>query len=196
MLEIEYIDGIEPWCKKIIEKNSKMRKEALGKLGGHLRKEIRKGIKSKAPGGRPYKKTMPAKRRRALDQAFGGEGKNRYPILGRLHKAVGFQVDDYAENLKVGMLSQTATKLMQVHEFGKKRRVTPFIRRKFFQAGVGLSEKQKFLNIPKRPTFEPLKRILEPEIPGYVQKSISNFLEYGIKSPPPKKRTKKYQVFQ
>lgn len=194
-IDIDITDSVEPWCREVIRCKTKMRKEALGKLGGHLRKEIKKGMKSKSPGGSPYKKTMKAKDRRKLEQAFGAQPKRSYPILGRLYRAVGFEMNTHAEILKVGMLSKSAKSMMFIHEKGTKRRVTPFIRRKYFQAGLGISPKKQFINIPQRATFEPLKKKLVPTIPGYVQDSIADFLENGIKKPPPRRRKRKYKVY-
>ena len=83
-LKITYDDMSTPFLQQLAANNPKWIASALKSAAWQTQKTIKSGIKSGAPGGQEYAPMMPAKMRRALEEVLGGDGKTRYPPMGRL----------------------------------------------------------------------------------------------------------------
>jgi hypothetical protein len=181
MYTIEIYDEATPWLKWAMDEFPGFRRKALKSAGWMMQKKIKAGIKSRMPGGRAYAAFMPAKRRRELEIAFGGKGKHRYAPLGKLARAIGYQYREDAGEVVVGWLSRSAVQLGTLHEKGGTTKVTGKVRRGYL-ASIGISKTKKEIDIPARPTIGPMKRVLVPEIPGYVEDKIWGYLIKGSRS--------------
>ena len=190
-------DEISPWIKLVAENNPSWCRSALKSTGWMVQKEVKAGIRSKSPGGKPYVKGMPPKTRRLLDAGQGRRTFRTYRPLGKLLQAVGYDKSgvkqDGSGSIKVGWLSASAVKLGTIQEEGKSLAVTTKMRRYFWALGVKLKQSTKEIKIPARPTFEPMQQKLEPVIPKYFEQKIYEYWEGNdFRSSPASKRT--YQV--
>ena len=161
------------------EKNPSWCRSALKSTGWMIQKEIKAGIRSRAPGGKPYVKGMPAGRRRLLDAGQGRKTFRTYRPMGKLLQAVGYDKSgvgqDGSGSVKIGWLSASAVQIGTIQETGKTIPVTTKMRRYFWAMGVKLQKSTKEIKIPARPTYEPMRAKLEPVIPTYFERKIYEY---------------------
>lgn len=192
-VRISFEDGASPWLEWAAKEIPKFAASALKSTGWMMQKKIKEGIKSKAPGGVPYAPTMKAKRRKALDKAFGREPRRSYPILGKLRKAIGYQFDKRHLEVTVGWLSISAVQLGKRLEDGFQTPVTRRMRLAFATAGLGMPRKGS-LTIPARPTIGPMYDALQGKIYPYMEDRIWSYLQGNGTRSRPKNPKKKYVV--
>lgn len=194
MYSVTVEDEATPWLLWAMNEFPDLQRKAMKSLGWHMQREIKKGIRSRAPGGRAYAPFLPAKKRRELDKAFGRQGQRSYRPLGGLVKAVGYHYSKQTGGVVVGWLSASAAKFGEIHEKGKKVRVTKKTRLAFLSAKLGMKPSTTEIDIPARPTIGPMRDVLLPKAPKYVEDKIFGYLTKGV----PKKvfkSGKKYKVW-
>lgn len=183
------IDSATPFLRGMADTKPEWVRKALKSLGWFMQKEIKQGIRSGAPGGRKYAEGMSRARRAEIDDQKNGPQK-RYPVLGKLVNAVGYQYKSQSFSVEVGWLSNSAVRIGSWQEKGVQEQVTPKMRRLFFSAGVGLMN--SIIKIPARPTFDPMFSYLEPKITPYLEEKIASYVN-GF-SPPASTNRRKYRV--
>jgi hypothetical protein len=179
-LEIDVDDQMTPYLRGIATNNPTWMRKATKSLGWWMQSEIKKGIRSGAPAGAAYEKTVPSLRRLL-------EKKKRFPLLGKLVNAVGYQYNN--GNLLVGWLSRNAVFLGSIQEKGKRINVTDRMRRWFFAKGSGVGD--GIVDIPARPTFGPMFKFLEPKAVPYME---AKMIEYWQNPPQQSSARRRYKV--
>ena len=170
------------------------KRRAMKSLGFMMQKEIKAGIKSGAPGGKKYKKLMPDNYRTVLDIGVRGIGQEQqHDFMGNIAKAVGYQYKD--DILNVGWLSPSAVRFGSIQELGDIKIVTQKMRDYFFMVGVPLSPSTTVLHIPARPTYEPMKKVLEPKMSPYLEQKILEYMSGNMETTKESKRRRKYVVY-
>ena len=192
-VRISFEDGASPWLEWAAKEIPAFAASALKSTGWMMQKKIKEGIKSKAPGGVPYAPTMKAKRRKALDRAFGREAKSSYPVLGKLRKAIGYQFDKRHLEVTVGWLSLSAVQLGKRLEEGFQTPTSYGMRLAFAAAGLGMPRKGSFTT-PARPTIGPMYDALQSKIYPYMEDQIWGYLQGNGTRSRPKNPKKKYVV--
>jgi hypothetical protein len=171
-LRIEVTDEASSWLKWAREEFPGLTARALKSVGWMMQKRVKEGIRSGAPGGRTYAAFMNRGRRRKL-----GKTVSRIPF-GKLVRAVGYQYRAEERAVYVGWLSASSAALGYKLQAGFTGRVTPKMRRLFFYRGLGMA-KNATIDIPARPTIDPMFRELEPEIPKYIENKLWEYLQSG-----------------
>lgn len=189
---IVVIDNVSGWLRSTIDNAPNWKRKALKSTGWFMQKQIKAGIRSGAPGGQQYAKTMPNNVRRDIERAFGHETKSRYPVLGKQAQAVGYQYNTN-DSVETGWLSASAAMIGSVAESGGTRTVTEKMKTVFATAGHPIGKKSVIV-IPERPTFGPMYRVLNPQIQPYMEKKIFDYVEKG--DPGASNSTRKYVVFK
>lgn len=192
-MHVHVTDEATPWLNYFIDFFPAWERKALKSAGWWMSKEIKKGIKSKAPGGKKYPAFMPAKKRRALEGIFGRKEKRSYAPMGALARAVGYQYFPSSSSVIVGWLSNSATKLGLIMEEGEVYPVTDEMRLAFAAAGVPIDSTTKIIDIPPRPTIGPMAEYLKPKVAGYMEEKVWEYEKKGVKKV--KKKKKKYKVY-
>lgn len=189
--EIKIIDNATPWLKGMAAGAPEWKRKALKSAGWMMQKEIKAGIRSGAPGGRRYTKGLPADKRKMLEKMLGNKGKSKYPMMGRLVNAVGYQYKD--GRVVVGWLSASAVNIGTKQELGLIRQVTDNMRYAFWAAGIPISRDRSTIAIPARPTFAPMRTVLEPKVMPWVEAKIIEYANSG--APISKGGGSRYKVY-
>lgn len=196
---IRILDTATPWLARIAEENPKYCRWALKSTGWMMQREIKKGIKAKAPGGRSYTPGMAAKRRRALDQGMGRQTFRTYRPMGQLLQATGYDKggiqQDGSGSVVVGWLSESAQWLGERQEEGFTQTITPKMRRMFWAAGIPLAKDTQEIKIPERRTYDPMYQVLEPIIPEYFSQKIYEYWSGESTRSDPKNPKAVYRVY-
>ena len=123
-------------------------KKATGKAGIYGASEIRRGIRSGAPGGEKF---VPLS---GYTTARKGSTK---PLIdkGDLIGSVSYKVVD-DDNVFIGVKKGSEVSIAAVHEFGCTIQVTPKMRAYFHYNGLHLKATTQFINIPPRPFLRPI----------------------------------------
>jgi hypothetical protein len=165
--------------------------EALKMTGGHYRKEIRSFIER---GGRGWKWLHPVTRRKGRKKGplylLGRMVRFKYGTYrGTQRVQIGFfptRTLKKRERIKTGRrysvrgahkerarmqrnLGMTDQALARLHEYGKRRRVTPRMRRRMAAVGLPLRKKTRMLETPARPMIGPVFEKRKREIPRYYE---------------------------
>lgn len=161
-ITVEYKDEATPFLNYIIQNRPKWKATALKSAGWRTSQELKKGIKSAAPGGAPYEPLhLDNTKRRALERVMGGKIRRNYPPMGQLQKAIGYYGKMADKGIvPVGWLSRTAVYLGDKQQQGYKTEITPKVRRLFAAAGIKLSKNKRVLSTPSRKTFAPMEAML------------------------------------
>lgn len=167
-LTIEYKDSAFPLLELIARNNTNWQRSALKSTGWKVSSEIKKGIKSNAPGGKAYAPlSLNGQKRKALELITGGKIRNRYTIMGQLRQAIGYEGKKASTGVvPVGWLSSSAPYLGKKLQAGFETPVTPQLRRLYAAAGLKINKRKKFLKTPARPTLDPM----EPQLAVIAQK--------------------------
>lgn len=193
-VRISFEDGASPWLEWAAKEIPKFAASALKSTGWMMQKKIKEGIKSKAPGGVPYAPTVPARKRKLIDMAFGKEPRAQYPVLGKLRKAIGYQFDKRHLEVTVGWLSLSAVQLGKRHEEGFDIPVTNRMRfALIYGMWSGITKKRVF-RVPARPTIGPMYDALQNKIYPYMEDQIWSYLQGNGTRSRPKNPKKKYVV--
>lgn len=177
------IDTATPFLNKIAKNNPRYMDRAIKSAGWWMRKKIKEGIRSGAPGGRPYKPYSEVTISRRLDAMRGRKGMRKRRLtadhkpLGRLYSAVRYKFYADSHRVLVGWISRSAERLGTIQEEGGKVRVTPKMRRFFLASGFIMNPNKKVIEIPARPTIEPEYRENRREIPRYIENKIWSYME-------------------
>lgn len=160
---VEYSDFASPFMAEVIKNNPKWIASSLKSAGWKVSREIKKGMRSRAPGGQPYAPAhLTNKQRAALEKVLGGKVKRYYRPMGNLINAIGYDKTNAAAGVvTVGWLSKSSVYLGSKQQEGFQTPVTPAVRRAFAAAGIKLSVQKKELEAPSRPTFSPMESMLE-----------------------------------
>jgi len=201
--EIKIIDNATPWLLGMADAKPDWERKALKSVGWMMRKEIRAGIKSGAPGGQKYTDGMNAARRRAFDAEANNNRNNpfdntkrrplqSYKPLGHLVNAIGYEYKPQFGSTMVGWLSRSAVRVGTWQEKGVSQSLTDDMRKFYWALGIPISAGKHTVVIPARPTFEPMMRVLEPKIMPWIEEK---FIEYANSGAPERKaRRSKYRV--
>lgn len=187
-VKIEYLDSASPWLEWAAKEYPNYATRALKSAGYWVSQEIKKGIKSGAPGGQRYAPTLPTHTRQLIDMAFGKKEKKDYPILGRLRNAIGYEYEKNNNAVRVGWLSISAVRLGKRLEDGFTTKVTAKMRKALAAVGLGMSGKS-FFRAPPRPTIEPMYNALHKRIAPYMEEKIWQYIN-GAGGGPAKTRRK------
>jgi len=163
MVEIDITDGMTTYLKGMAATKPDWFRKATKSLGWFMQSEIKKGIRSGAPGGSAYA-PIPLELRQKLEPGHKG----RFKLLGKLVNAVGYQYQ--SGNLLVGWLSNSAVRFGTMQELGATKAVTDSMKKWFWAHGVPI--KKTAVNIPERQTFGPMQKVLEPKAVPYLEQKI------------------------
>ena len=184
IITVDVTDEIQPLLERMAGMSKKSISAAAKSLGWYLRGEIKKGVKSGAPGGETFKERRPYEVRSAL----GNAAKTWY---GRMSNAIGYQYHDGI--LRVGWTSRTAAMYGRKQEFGNVTKVTEEIRKRFARAGYPLRKDTTEIVLPERNVFDPMAGELYPQIAPYVQQKLSEYANGDVAFS--KRSRRKYKVY-
>lgn len=191
-VHVEITDSASPWLEWAAKEFPKFTASALKSTGWMMQKEIKEGIARKAPGGKAYLPTMPAKKRKLFEQAFGRVAKGQYPVMGKLKQAIGYEFNKKRMEVTVGWLSISAVQLGKKLEEGFRTPVSDRTRRAL--ARVGIFARSDTWDVPPRPTIGPMFDYLEPRIHPYLEEKIWSKVEGQGQSGTARNPRKKYIV--
>jgi len=146
-------------------------REAFSMAGGHYRKELRADIEQGRIGGP-----------KELHPLTEGKRKKPRSPLYSLGKMVRFKVSRIKKTrfrLWFGFLGGgaryfrqqlTALQVAKMHEYGKRIRITPAMRRKAAAMGSPIKKSTRYLEIPARPMIGPFWRKVKAGLAGYIEK--------------------------
>lgn len=179
-IRVEVKDMASPWIAWAAKSVPRFTRSALKSAGWWLTGEIKKGMRSGAPGGKAYKPKMKPMRRRMLESAWarghwGGDVKSRYAWFGKLSQGIGYEMTGNLE-VSIGPLTSSASTLLLMHEVGYSRKVTGRMRKGFMASGVGIGRNKKYIIGPARPTFTPIYEKYQSQIPQYIEEKIWGYL--------------------
>lgn len=191
-MSAKIVDTATPFLKKVAKRNPYYMDKAVKSAGWWMRKEIKAGIKSGAPGGEPYDKYSKVTKSGRLE-AMRGRGKiksgkryrapRRYWLkkqhkpMGKLYTATRYRFYKDSHRALVGWINRSAERIGTIQEEGKKIRITPAMRRFYFAAGFALSKGKKYIEIPARPTIDPEYEENAKKIPEYIEDKIWGYME-------------------
>lgn len=190
-------DKATPFLQYMIEMNPEWFAKAMKSFGWYMKKQIKANIKTKAPGGNEFARFMDPRIRAQLegktkenvltDIYTRGKGWKRkyaksetgdsvrYPPLGKLQRAIGYQYDQETMQLMVGYLSNSALKLGTKMEKGFTKTVTEDMRRFFWAHGVPISPNKTKIKVPARPVMQPMRRVLMPQLMPYIETKLVSY---------------------
>ena len=136
-------------------------KEALKMCGGHFRKKMRAFIETGGPGNwAPLSKVTT----KLKDDA------PRTPLFG-LGRFVRFRYGKSKGVPRVWIgFQKGVARIAREMQAGKKKRITPELRKYLASKGIYLRKGTKFINIPARPIIEPFWQREKGNIGNYVEK--------------------------
>lgn len=196
-IRIEYEDMATPFMKQLVENNPKWIASALKSAAYHSQKAIKEGIRSEAPGGQTYAPHVLDDWHRAkLERALTGWNEKKYPIMGKLRQAVGYDKSQAGAGVvTVGWLSQSAARLGGKQQEGYETPMTERMRKAFFAAGMHPSKNKLMLDTRSRQTMAPMvPRVHEIASATMQQKILSYLNGNGARSAASSGRV--YRVFK
>jgi hypothetical protein len=201
--ELHLDDDISASVDWIIANKPKWFGSSLQSTGWWAQKQIKAGIVSAAPAGRPYVSGMKPSRRREIEDGMASRNpsreknvKSRFYKLGELRKAVGYDANKVNEGVvKVGWLSRSAVRLGTWQEKGMFQPVTEKMRRMFFAAGIGLRKDHNSIAVPVRSTYEVLYPKIQSGAPAYMKEKMMGYLS-GNSERSALRRRRKYRVYK
>lgn len=169
-------------------------KRALKSLGWMAQIEIKRGIHSAMPGGEAYAPPVAPGTRRKFDAAFKKQQKRRYPLLGQLYRAVGYDKRNVSQGeVIVGWLSKSAVDLGSKVEKGAVYPITKAMRGKLFAGGI--YTRKAAIVVEERPTFGPMRKVIKEKAVNYLLEKMKKFINNpNLRSNPRKKR--RYRVYE
>lgn len=177
-LEVRFQDDLSPFLNRIIDEKPQWIGSALKSAGYWSQQQIKRGIKSGAPAGQQYTPLIPAWARRKIDEALGHDPRRNYNVLGKLANAVGYDKTRASEGIvTVGWLSQSAVVIGTKQEDGFFNTVTEHMRRAFAIAGFPIPEGQTTIQVAARPTYSPMRPVIQAGAPQQVEIKLINYLQ-------------------
>ena len=178
-VSVEYDDSAAPWLEGALRNWPQYDKRALKSVGWMLSKEMKAGIKSGAPGGKAYQALSGLRKVKSYEEHVL---KRRKPgtFLGKMARAIGYEYRETDGSLYVGWLSKSAARFGTMLQGGQKETVSPKMRAFFAASGVFLKKSTSAIELPARPTIEPLRVQLTPQIGPYYVEKIGSYLDKEI----------------
>lgn len=194
-LIIEIDDWASPLMKEIILNNKRNIRSALKSAGWRAQQQTKAGIRSGAPGGKAYKPLIPTDVRRLFDTAFGNKIKRRYPVMGQLVNAVGYDSKTVGEGyVTVGFLSASAVNIAQKQASGFDTPVTESVQKALMAVGIKMNA-GGVIHVSARPTMAPMYDVLVPEINTWFRDKILSYLG-GNKERSQRSTNRSYRVYK
>jgi hypothetical protein len=197
------VDTATPFLKKVAAENPSYLRRAVRHTGWWLQKSIKYEIRQGIPGGKPYtpfsklknvrseteivflnrisKKTGKQKQIRRRVGASRLVRETTHKPLGKLANAVGYKF--YPDSIRsvVGWLSLSAQSVGTKMEKGYTINVTPKMKRMYAASGFPLNKSQ--IDVPARPTFDPIFKEKSGQIVQHLEKRVWQYIEQaGAKS--------------
>ena len=176
-LSFQVTDGMTPFSEAFLRNRKDWERKALKSVGWFGQQQIKKGIRSGAPGGKSYKAGIGSVNRRKLEQK-----KSRFPLLGKMPNPVVYRYQD--GRVDFGWQSSSAIFRGSKLEKGSSVVVTNKMRRKFFAAGLFISKDTKTIQNPARPTFDPMAEFLAPKFAPYMESKILEYIDKEMRFTP------------
>lgn len=196
-IRIDVEDMATPFLKELASKNRKWMASALKSAAYHSQKAIKEGIRSQSPGGQPYEKhALDDFDRARLEYALSGQSRKKYPIMGQLRRAVGYDSKN-ANNgvVTVGWLSRSSAQLGGKQQSGYTIPFTDRMRKAFMAAGFHPSKSKTTITVTARQTMAPmLPKVQQIAIKTMEEKLISYIKGNQERSSKTSKRT--YKVYK
>lgn len=198
-MQVNVIDEAGEWLQWVLDTHKDWQRKAIKSTANFARDEIKKGIKSGAPGGKKYKEIMdPNRSRDIMASRKYGATKSRRKLskrgarraarrgkrgaLGRLASAVRYQYQEGSVN--IGWLAEWAVRMGTRAEHGGTEAVTNKMRALFAAGAEGIKKGTTQIKIPARPTFDPMFAYLAPRLGPHFSAKIEEYLANG--GPPAK----------
>ena len=198
MMQVDVVDNAGPWLQWVLDTHAEWQRKAVKSTAWYAQQEIKKGIKSGAPGGRKYAEIMDPNRShdimaarkigavkaRKLSKrgARHAARRGRRGALGRLASAVRYEYNN--GSVPIGWLAEWAVRMGTRAEMGAREAVTQKMRGLFSGGAEGIKKSTTQINIPARPTFDPMFIFLAPKLGPYFVGKVEEYLANG--GPPPK----------
>lgn len=176
-VKIVLLDSATPWLQWAMKEYPRYLQSGLKSLGWYTQKQIKLGIRSKAPGGQAYAPNTPAPLRRKIQLAFRKKSKNAYPVLGKLYGAVGYQYNKANSSVTIGWLSVSAVKIAHRLETGFETTVTQKMRGALLHGKLPWMAKKSKIETVARPTIGPMYDVLEPKFAVYLEEKIWEYIK-------------------
>lgn len=176
LINVQVMDGASPFVQSVAKQFPQYIERGLKSVGFMAQKEIKAGIRSGSPGGQSYvAHSLPDRKRRDLERVFGGSVKSKYNFMGKLNQAVGYDKKTTKQGyISVGWLSPSAVAIGTRQELGANKNVTPRVKRAYNMAKLSLSKST--ITLPQRPTFGPMKRVLQPKVKSYFEDKLVKYI--------------------
>ncbi len=177
-IRLEYEDMATPFMKQLVEDNPKWIASALKSAAYYSQKAIKEGIRSEAPGGQAYAPHVLDDWHRAkLERALTGWNEKKYPIMGKLRQAVGYDKSHADEGVvTVGWLSHSAAYLGRRQQAGYATPMTDRMRKAFFAAGLHPSSSKLMITTQPRQTFAPMAPRVQEVASAVMQRKIISYV--------------------
>lgn len=198
MMQVLVVDNAGPWLQWVLDTHAEWQRKAIKSTAWYAQQEIKKGIKSGAPGGRKYAEGMDPNRSRDImasrnpgaikGRKLSKRGarhaarRGRRAVLGRLASAVRYQYND--GSVPIGWLAEWAVRMGSRAEMGATDGVTQKMRGLFAAGAEGIKKGTTQIKVPARPTFDPMFVFLAPKLGPYFLGKVEEYLQNG--GPPPK----------
>lgn len=186
IIEIDVTDEFSPAVQRALEHNDAYLRHVAKSVGWFFQKETKKRIREGMPSDQ-YEERMPYSIRKKLSP------KAPRMWYGKLANAIGYE---YAGNGRVliGWTSPSAARYGHLQEQGFQRHVTSAVRAFFAaKANIHLGPNKTVLDIPDRPVFTPMTKVMRPKIPPYVEAKVNSYLEENATFG--KRNRRKYKVY-
>lgn len=196
-LRIDIDDAATPFLRDLAAQNTKWMASALKSAAYYSQKAIKEGIRSQAPGGKPYEPLhLTTMDRAKLEYALTGHNRRSYPVMGQLRQAVGYDSSQAGNGVvTVGWLSSSSSRIGKKQQSGFVNPFTDRMRKAFFAAGFHPSARKTQVVIQPRQTFAPMvPRVKEIAVQKIQEKLLSYIQGNQRRSAKSSKRT--YKVYQ
>jgi hypothetical protein len=138
--------------------------EALKMCGGHYRKKLRAYIEQGGENWPPLSPTtIKIKERQGLRHLTPLYGLGKYSRFR-------YGVRKGIQRVTLGFLTPKIARIIRICEVGRRRKVTPALRKFYHVMGVHLKKSTKYINIPARPIIKPFWKKHEKGVQIYIEK--------------------------
>ncbi len=165
MINIKIDDSqIMDFVKKSPKRAKWASSEALKMAGGHYRGKLRKFIEN---GGENWQALSPVTRKIKQKQGI----KHLTPLYG-LGQFVRFRYGTRkgVQRVTLGFLTAKIARVARVVQYGRKRKVTPSLRKFYHAMGIHLKKSTKYINVPARPIMIPFWSKHKKAVGTYIEK--------------------------
>lgn len=195
--ELHFDDAASPLIRRIIAEKPQWFASSLKSAGYWASQEIKKGIRSGAPGGHQYARLMPSRMRRRLDEALGNEARRSYKALERMVRAVGYDKTRANEGVvTIGWLSASAVRIGTKQEKGFFTMISEHMRSAFAMARIPLSQGKTTITVVARPTYGPMKPVIDRGAPREIDKKLASYLKGNAGRSSAKDPNRIYRVYK